>query len=53
MFDESGTDGVMETVVGKAAKRSEAGFTTTSGGRSIATRSFETVTKLDRRRFYE
>ena len=40
----------MGTAVGKAAERSEAGFPTAAGDRSIVTRSRKTVTKHDRRR---
>jgi len=40
----------MGTAVGKAAERSEAGFPTAAGDRSIVPRSRKTVTKLDRRR---
>jgi transposase len=41
----------MEHAVGKAAERSEAGFPTAAGDRSIVSGSRKTVTKLDRRRF--
>jgi transposase len=40
----------MGRAVGKAAERSEAGFPTAAGDRSIVTRSRKTVTKRDRRR---
>jgi hypothetical protein len=39
----------MGTAVGKAAERSEAGFPTAAGNRSVP-RSHKTVTKRDRRR---
>jgi transposase len=39
----------MESVVGKAAERSEAGFPTTAGDRSIVSGPCEAVTKPDRR----
>jgi len=41
----------MDSAVGKAAERSEAGFPTAAGDRSIVPGSLKTVTKQDRRRF--
>jgi transposase len=49
MFDLPDTDGVMDIAVGKTAERSEAGFPTAAGDRSIVTRSQETATEQDRR----
>lgn len=43
----------MDTAVGKAAERSEAGFPTAAGDRSNVSGSFETATEQDRRRFLE
>src|SRR6478672_2228875 len=48
----SGGKDVMERAVGKAAERSEAGFPTAAGDRSIVSGSSKTVTKQDRRRSY-
>src|ERR1700689_2452661 len=50
MLASSKTEDVMGTAVGKAAERSEAGFPTAAGDRSIVSRSHKTVTKQDRRR---
>lgn len=50
MFDLSKTDDVMESAVGKAAERSEAGFPTAAGDRSIVSGSSKTATEQDRRR---
>ena len=44
---------LMETTVGKLAKRSGARFPTAAGGRSSALRSKKTVGELDRRRSHE
>jgi transposase len=44
---------LMETAVGRLAKRSEARFPTAAGGRSSALRSKKTVGELDRRRSHE
>jgi len=53
MFIPSETDSVMEIAVGEAAKRSEAGFPTAAGGRSIAPGPTEAVAEQDRRRSLE
>ena len=52
MFKLSETDDVMETALGKAAQRSEAGFPRAAGGRSIASGSSKTVAEQDRHRSF-
>ncbi|TWU04134.1 hypothetical protein CA54_60160 [Symmachiella macrocystis] len=50
MFALTETDDVMDITVGKDAERSEAGFPTAAGDRSIKPGSCETVKERGRRR---